>query len=406
MLTMNTLRSFFTLIAASVLAIATAYSQYDDIYFNPEKDVKVYTAADFKDKADWKTYDEPATAGSGERTDATDAPNPNAARSYEKYRDADDNGGYSFVDNRQSENTSYTYTDQSQDYPYTSRIRRFNRPIYGRGFYDPYYVSGVYYDPFFSNAAPGTQVALSFGNVPVANRWNSWNRWNAWNQPAFGWNRWNAPAWNNWNRWNDPWANPYANTFGTPFGGGFGAGGFGGGGFNNAYYCPPTYWTGGVPVTGGTATPTTPAQVNPNPRDNRGTYSGRRDADNRYTRNTRTTTNDRQINARSNDSRTTQSTTTDRRRTQRTRATRSTDNRSRTYNSTGSTRSNSRSSMRTQRSTPQRNYTPSRSSRSNSSTFNRSSRTPSRSNSTFRSSPRPSSRSATPSRGSSSSRRR
>ncbi len=38
--------------------------------------------------------------------------------------------------------------DYSYDFYYTSRIRRFHRPLQGFSFFDPYYIDMAYYDPF------------------------------------------------------------------------------------------------------------------------------------------------------------------------------------------------------------------------------------------------------------------
>jgi len=94
---------------------ATSFAQYDDLYYNPDTDSDYYTTSSSSDNYD--DYDE-----------------------YDEYDDYDE----------------YEYEDD-YDYYYSSRIRRFNRPYRGFGFYDPVYVDAYsygsydpYYDPFFS----------------------------------------------------------------------------------------------------------------------------------------------------------------------------------------------------------------------------------------------------------------
>lgn len=56
---------------------------------------------------------------------------------------------------------------ESQDFEYSSRIRRFQRPNPGFGFYDPFFVDVYYYDPFFMGA----------GDIYAYNSfYNPWNR--------------------------------------------------------------------------------------------------------------------------------------------------------------------------------------------------------------------------------------
>ncbi len=103
--------------------------------------------------------------------------------------------------------------DNYDEYSYSSRIRRFHRPVVQNVYYNSFdnWWANDFYDPFYSNNSV---------NIFIGNGWNSWNRpwgWNSWNRP-WGWNSWNAGwvwnswdnpyAWNagwGWNSWNRPW---------------------------------------------------------------------------------------------------------------------------------------------------------------------------------------------------------
>ncbi len=212
----------FLMIALLAAVVTTASAQYDDVYFDPDRDAP-YTYS--KGKRNARTVD-------------------NASSSAYDYTNAYDDSAYDF--GRQSP----TFEDEDYDYYYTSRIRRFNRPYYGFGFFDPIYVDMAYYDPFFT---PGATVLIydNFHSFSAFNSWRRWNRWNRFNTFAswgwapytpfystWGWNRWAAPGWNSWSNW-DPWFGPsfannfYVNNF-------YGVGG----GYVSNIYCPPTWGSG------------------------------------------------------------------------------------------------------------------------------------------------------------------
>jgi len=114
--------------------------------------------------------------------------------------------------------------DDYYDYMYASRIRRFNRPNAGFGYYDPFFTNAYWYtyDPFlFGNSI---YSSYSFFNPYVPWGWNSpgfnvgWNTWSGWNV-GFGWNSWgyNPYAFNNPWRWNSWGYNPYSPFAYNPF---------------------------------------------------------------------------------------------------------------------------------------------------------------------------------------------
>ena len=195
--------------ATSLLALLVTstglVAQYDDMYYDPDEFRSVEPAPDYyqEDYAD------------------RDAPRDNAFR-------------------------SSNYDDDYYDYAYSSRIRRFNRPYAGFGYYDPIYADVAYYDPFYRPFGTTTLIYNSgFG-------YNRFNRFGSgFLEPVItpygvvyvdrGFNRWNRGF-----GWNDPFYGGgfYGNAWGGGFNRGFGGGGAFFGGAGTGYYCPPA-WGGG-----------------------------------------------------------------------------------------------------------------------------------------------------------------
>lgn len=172
--------------------VSSSFAQYDDIYYNPDTDSDYYTTSS-------STYD-----------DEFDE--------YEEYTGDNYDGG-----------DSYYRDDRNSGYYYSSRIRRFNQPNRGFGYYDPVYTDvynydgyNSYYDPFFSRPS----IYVSFGN-----RYNRYNRLNRWNR-YYGNSNYNNDYYGGYS--------PYS------YGGGNYGGGYGNpyNSFYNNAYCPPSYWGG------------------------------------------------------------------------------------------------------------------------------------------------------------------
>lgn len=135
----------------------------------------------------------------------------------------DDNNDPSNLTRRYDNDDSY-YEDDDYAYEYSSRIRRFHRPVNTVDYYDPFFVDLYNYDPYF---LPGTTIyTYGYNDYWTWRHWNRWNRWNRWNSIDYGWgsnsfgyNSWGFGGYNNfgWNSWNNPNV------------------------FNNYYYDP--YWT-------------------------------------------------------------------------------------------------------------------------------------------------------------------
>ncbi len=207
----------FLLVLLSWAGTAAA-QQYDDMYYDPDRDKGFFYG--YQPNKDTYKYDK------NQRED-TYAYNEAKEETYE-------------------DDESYDYEDY--DYYYSSRIRRFHRPVYGFDYFDPVYVDLAYYDPFLT---PGITV-LIYDDFYGANNWWRWRRWNRWNR----WSSWNYGAWNNWNAWGpswgwglgwnswDPW-NPWNRWNSWSFGPTFNFFNFNNG-FGGGFYCPPTWGNGYV----------------------------------------------------------------------------------------------------------------------------------------------------------------
>lgn len=362
MQTKKLLPTFLALLGL-VLVATTAQAQYDDMYYNPDD----FRSSEFRaDDSDYYSNDE------------------------EFYED--DRAG------------NYDYDDDYYDYYYSSRIRRFRRPYYGFGYYDPVYVDVAYYDPFFRPA--GTTVLIYNNNFGFRRR--------GFFRPAWGWSPYagvNRFGWNRWNRGFNTWGNPYGfGAFNRPAfaGAGWGApvGAFGGG-----YYCPPAWGGGNTYVVPNSVANVTNRTVVRTPRANTTSIADRINRTRAVTpdtkvtgakrANSRTGTRSTRDYGNTRTSRTGAATrgTVTPRNTTRSGATRGTTTRPNTVRPSGGT---NRSARQATPSRSNRSYAPTRSSRTvtpQRSTRSTRSYTPSRS--TRRYTPSRSTRSASPSRSSS-----
>ena len=210
-------------VCAMMLVSTSLSAQYDDMYYDPDEFRSTETSRGYYDDAD-DDYDR--ISGQEQRS-----------------------------------RVSSNYDDDYYDYYYSSRIRRFNRPYRGFGYYDPVYVDMAYYDPFFRPAGTTVLIYNGYGGF---NRFNNFNRWgygaNPFVQPVLtpygvryvdtrfgGINRsWGDPFYRG---FNDPfYGNAYAGGFGRGY---YGAGAWGRnigyngfGGVGGAYYCPPAWGAG------------------------------------------------------------------------------------------------------------------------------------------------------------------
>lgn len=179
-----------TALIVTLLVVGTfgVQAQWDDVYYDPDKDVIVENTNRYSSSRD----------------------NTRSSRYY------DDELGY--------------YNDY--DFHYTSRIRRFQRPMFGFGFFDPIYIDAMYYDPFMM---PGMSTMLIYDDFYTR---RAWARNSFWNSPF---NRFNRFA--TFGSFYDPFFSPFGfNSFyGSRFGFGLGASPFGYYGAFNSLYCPPSW---------------------------------------------------------------------------------------------------------------------------------------------------------------------
>jgi hypothetical protein len=249
-------KTIFSTMLTMILIVAvvmTAQAQYDDVYFDPNRDA-------------------PASYAKGKRYDYTNS----NSRSAGEYTYDDKSFDYEESDR------SSLQADDEYDYYYTSRIRRFNRPLYGFNYFDPYYVDVAYYDPFVT---PGATV-LIYDNFNSFGAYNSWRRWNRWNNvnrfSTWGWQPY-TPFYNNWswNRFNNNGFNSWDPWLGSSFNNNFAVNNFYGvgGGYVSNLYCPPA-WGNGAGTTYNTVNVINNNNANPN-----GTYYGPRSSGTTYTPN-------------------------------------------------------------------------------------------------------------------------
>lgn len=197
---------------ASLIAVALVFSAsrtvvaqdgiYDDIYQAPtyDTDTSPSNPLDGYSTYDQDDYYQPQNN------------NQQGAPSSQQY--VDENGDTYITNNYYGD-----YYEDDYDYFYASRINRFHRPIWGFGYYDPFYTNMYWYnyDPFFF----GTSIYAGWGWGGFYRPWG-WG-WNT----GFGWGGW----YNNWG-WNGWGYSPYCYS-------GWGMGGYGMGynmGYNHGYW--------------------------------------------------------------------------------------------------------------------------------------------------------------------------
>ena len=138
------LHTLIILIIFTMMGSTFLGAQFDDLYYDPDKDFQLSQEEEYQVYEDDDYYDE----------------------------------------------EEYEYDSYYDDYDYATRINRFRRSAitfdyfstcyllnrwnnYG---FDPYY-DNFYYDRYYR---PGTSIYISFGNNFGWNRWNRWDRWNNW----------------------------------------------------------------------------------------------------------------------------------------------------------------------------------------------------------------------------------
>lgn len=134
----------------------------------------------------------------------------------------DENGNVRITNNYYN-GDNYNFENEYYDYEYTSRIRRFHRPVGRYGYYDDYYTNYYYYnyDPYYY----GTSVYVSYGWwYPSPWRWSvGWGWGGGYYGGGWGWNY----------GWGHGWGSPWH----WGYGGGWGwYGSSYWGGYNHGYW--------------------------------------------------------------------------------------------------------------------------------------------------------------------------
>jgi hypothetical protein len=222
----NKMKTYLT-IALSSLMLLNIHAQ-DDIYYSGNKDSKAKKGYYFSDKNDNKTdsvsIDDYSTRDSQNPTQRQLSENQSDSSSTEVYRSEN---GDTYITNNYYNGDNYTINDNDDyyDYEYASRIRRFNRPYYGFGYYDDCYTNYYWYnyDPYYW----GTSIYVSYNWWYPRPRfywgWNSWTGWSA----GWAWGYGCAPYggyygysyWNGYNHgyWNGYWNGYYDGLYGSNY---------------------------------------------------------------------------------------------------------------------------------------------------------------------------------------------
>jgi len=166
---MKNLSNHFFLAIFLALVSQSIQAQFDDIYYDPDKDVVPVN-------------------DSYRQAPPTDAP----INGIDEHEPAYGEGGYD----------DETGEWENQDYYYTSRIKRFYRPVYGFDFYDPFYTDYYFYDPyeynpwFYDRDIYSTSWRFYVRTGPAYWSWNRWSRpyWSYWDW-CNGWNSWPYSSW-------------------------------------------------------------------------------------------------------------------------------------------------------------------------------------------------------------------
>ena len=186
---------------AMMVSIVSLKAQYDDVYYDPLKNGGTSVT---------EVYNEPAKPA--DNINKQEQPDGANDKYYDNEEDYDD-----------------------YDYYYSSRIRRFDRPLRGFGYFDDCYVSSYNYDPFWS----GTTIYVGFDSYSDYNRWRRWNYGPSFSYgfgygPSFGWNFGYNNYYSPWNCYSYNPYPPYGNVYYNNYY--YGDYGYYGGYYNNGYY--------------------------------------------------------------------------------------------------------------------------------------------------------------------------
>lgn len=208
------------LVLTSCTSAYMASTPYDDVYYVPGQPAPVKNSGglDVAEGASWQSQ-----VVKTDETVVNDVPdNRDFARQQDEYSEVDNQGydeeGQSAQPMVSDYNYEYDNDYSDSDFQYSSRIKRFHRPMITVGYYDDFYTDYYWYtgDPWYSSYYFGPSFGMSMN----------------WGWGTIGWG-WGNP----WNSWYSPWYSPwYGYGYGYGWGGGYWSG------YNNGYW--NGYWNG------------------------------------------------------------------------------------------------------------------------------------------------------------------
>ena len=243
------MKNLSILFTATLLTIAGCKSTY---YSGAYSDDDVYTPASQAYQTNPDNYT-PAQNNQSNNQQQDDYYDPNGYTNNSNTQQyTDSTTGNTYITNNNYYNDQFVYDDY-YDYSYAARIRRFQNPSYGFGYYNNYYTNSYYYnyDPYFYGTSiyssynfwgPSITFNYGWGNYPLGfggwgspyygfncfNNWYGYNNWygNNWGYNNGYWNGYNNGFWNGynngywngynngyWNGYNNGYYNNYYNTF-------------------------------------------------------------------------------------------------------------------------------------------------------------------------------------------------
>lgn len=233
-------RLIFASLVMALFSGTTAFAQnnggyVDDVYYNAsqaEQDAKADAKKQKKQQQSQQENAEYYNSSAG--SDNSNSYDGNA-QVYNDYQNDD-----SYID----------YDDDS----YTTRIRRFNYPMMGMGYwggvYSPFWNSPFYSNPYYGWGnwyTPGFSIGFGWGGGPYwnnnwgMNTWYGYGGFNSWYSPFGGYGGWGGYGGGYWNGY-------YAGLYDGGYGNGYNNGGYGRG--RTSAYGPRGMRSGAVSVGG------------------------------------------------------------------------------------------------------------------------------------------------------------
>ena len=188
---MKRIAAYFTLaIVAAGTACNPTYQagsagNTDDVYYTPGDDARQAASAPAP------AQQAPSQGTRQDNYDRTNASGENGTVNNDDYYSpssttrTSDGSGNTYITN------NYYNSDDYYDYAYSARLRRFYTPVYGYGYYDPFYTNSYWYD--YNPVSWGVSIYLGYNwwapsyfyYSPFA--YPSWGFSFGWGYPSYGW---------------------------------------------------------------------------------------------------------------------------------------------------------------------------------------------------------------------------